>query len=137
MCALHRRRTFSAAAVVEPLRDELLATAGAYSVDVPAYVFMPDHFHGLFEGTALTSNGLKCAAMFRQRTGRAHRAACGGRLWQEGFFDRVLRDEESTIDVARYIVANPIRAGLCTNIRDYPFLGSTKYSIEELIGSVV
>jgi len=32
-----------------------------------------------------------------------------------------------------YVVANPVRAGLAAHPRDYPFLGSSKYTIDELL----
>ena len=35
-----------------------------------------------------------------------------------GFHDRALRRDEDTLSTARYIVANPLRAGLVKNIRD-------------------
>jgi putative transposase len=31
-----------------------------------------------------------------------------------------LRNEESVIDAARYIIANPLRAGLVKRVGDYP-----------------
>jgi len=34
--------------------------------------------------------------------------------------------------VVRYIVQNPVRAGLVTNARDYPWSGSSRYTIDEL-----
>ena len=47
------------------------------------------------------------------------------RLWDKGYYDRVLRDSEATEAVAPYILANPVRAGLVKSIEDYPFLGSS------------
>ncbi|MGE8112423.1 transposase [Pseudomonas sp. NPDC086566] len=41
-------------------------------------------------------------------------------VWQSGYQDRALRREESMVHVARYIVANPLRAGLVRSVRDYP-----------------
>jgi REP element-mobilizing transposase RayT len=46
------------------------------------------------------------------------------RIWQRGFYDRSIRKEDDLIDIARYIVANPVRAGLVTSIRDYPLWDS-------------
>ncbi|MNR61582.1 hypothetical protein D3C85_1833710 [compost metagenome] len=43
-----------------------------------------------------------------------------GPLWQHGFHDRAIRREEDLQAVARYIVANPLRAGLVERIGDYP-----------------
>ena len=47
--------------------------------------------------------------------------SCSGSVWQKGFHDRAIRNEENIRSVARYIVANPLRAGLVENIGDYPF----------------
>ena len=38
-------------------------------------------------------------------------------LWQQGFFERTLRNDEAIEVVARYIEGNPVRAGLVTNVR--------------------
>jgi hypothetical protein len=45
----------------------------------------------------------------------------------------VLRDGESTRLVVAYVLENPIRAGLASSVKDYPFLRSTRYGSEELI----
>jgi hypothetical protein len=38
--------------------------------------------------------------------------------------------------VARSILRNPLRARLLADARHYPFLGSEKYSVEELLDAV-
>jgi putative transposase len=43
-----------------------------------------------------------------------------GKLWQRGFYDHALRKDEDVLKLARYIVANPIRAGIINKIGDYP-----------------
>jgi putative transposase len=86
---------------------------------------MPDHLHVLTAGRSDTSDARKCAEMFRRKSGYHFRRLVGVRLWQEGYFDRVLRNEESTREVVRYILENPVRAGLCLDLRAYPFSGST------------
>ena len=35
-----------------------------------------------------------------------------------------MRDEEATLEIARYILANPVRGGLVAEPREYPFSGS-------------
>jgi len=97
---------------------------------------MPDHLHLLIEGLCADSDLLRFMKMFRQRSGHSYHARENGRLWQEGFVDTFLRAEEASCDVARYIIANPVRAGLVEDVRDYRYLGSTRYSLEELIGSL-
>jgi putative transposase len=43
-----------------------------------------------------------------------------GSIWQDGYHDHALRREENIREVARYIVANPLRAGLVKSVRQYP-----------------
>ena len=42
-------------------------------------------------------------------------------LWQAGFHDRALRAEVDVRAAARYLVANPLRAGLVVSVGDYPY----------------
>ncbi|MNO00306.1 hypothetical protein D3C81_2201730 [compost metagenome] len=44
----------------------------------------------------------------------------GRPLWQRGFHDHALRREEDLAAVARYVVANPLRAKLVPRLGDYP-----------------
>jgi REP-associated tyrosine transposase len=73
---------------------------------------MPDHVHLLVEGLSASSDLKRFAKMAKQRSGGVHRRRCGQRLWQEGYFDRVLRDRDDPSAIARYIIDNPIEAGL-------------------------
>ncbi|MFB6261862.1 MAG: transposase, partial [Thiohalorhabdaceae bacterium] len=50
----------------------------------------------------------------------AQRNLPGSPVWQPGFHDRAIRREEDLEAVARYVVANPLRAGLVDRIADYP-----------------
>ena len=102
--------------VVSELRD---ATDEGW-VNSLAWVVMPDHLHWLVE---LRSHSL--TALMRRVKGRSAReinAHLGrqGPVWQGGYHDRALRQEEDLQDLARYVVANPLRAGLVRRIGDYP-----------------
>lgn len=87
-----------------------------------AWVLMPDHGHWLIRLGGKTSldqvvNRLKSAsARFVN-----HLIGRQGALWQRAYHDHALRSEESLRKVARYIVANPVRAGLVERVGDYPF----------------
>ncbi|HEY4530810.1 MAG TPA: hypothetical protein VIG97_10885 [Luteimonas sp.] len=61
------------------------------------------------------------SSVSRARATRAWRPADGGGPWQPGFHDRALRAEEDLLAVARYVVANPIRAGLCRGFGAWPY----------------
>jgi len=85
-----------------------------------AWVVMPDHVHWLVELKAVSLATLmrrvKCRStcLINKRQGRS------GPLWQAGFHDRALRRDDDVVAVARYIVANPLRAGLVSRVGDYP-----------------
>jgi hypothetical protein len=37
---------------------------------------------------------------------------------------------------SRYILANPVRASLVVDFRDYPFSGSTRYTMADLVDAM-
>jgi hypothetical protein len=53
-------------------------------------------------------------------------------LWQHGYWERVLRDNENPLSVCRYIIENAVRAKLVADPADYPLSGSTEYTIEQV-----
>jgi len=85
-----------------------------------AWVVMPDHFHWLVELQSGSLSRLMRRAKSRSAhsINRARGVPC--QVWQKGYHDRALRREEDLKDVARYIVANPLRAGLVKRVGDYP-----------------
>ena len=80
-----------------------------------AFVVMPDHMHWLLQLEAGASLSNLVGAV---KAVTAH--GVGRRIWQSGFHDHALRQEEDLAKLARYIVANPLRAGLVQRIGDYP-----------------
>jgi len=86
-----------------------------------AWVLMPDHLHWLVQlgDQASLSDAVKA---FKGRVGQRINATLGrqGAVWQKSFHDRALRSEDDLHEAARYIVANPLRAGLVQRLGDYP-----------------
>ncbi|WP_110948663.1 REP-associated tyrosine transposase [Pseudomonas bohemica] len=85
-----------------------------------AWVVMPDHFHWLVQ---LKQSEL--SAIVHRVKSRAAREVNAyldrsGQFWQRSFHDRAVRHEEDIQSTARYIIANPIRAGLVKRVHDYP-----------------
>ena len=85
-----------------------------------AWVVMPDHCHWLVELRTKTLGELMCR--FKSRSSITVNQACRSseRIWQRGYHDRAVRQEEDIKNIARYIIKNPIRAQLTTRIGDYP-----------------
>jgi hypothetical protein len=87
----------------------------------------------LVEGRAATAGLERYAKDVKQRIGY-HDPRKGSRLvWQPGLYDRVLREDESTIIVAKYILENPVRKGLVKEPREYPYSGSSEWTWEQML----
>jgi hypothetical protein len=52
-----------------------------------------------------------------------NRATLSGPHWQKGFFDHVIRSDESYEQKWIYVRENPVRAGLVRSAQDWPFAG--------------
>ena len=50
-------------------------------------------------------------------------ALASPRLWQPGFFDRILRSQESYAEKWNYVREKPVRAGLVQTAHDWPYQG--------------
>jgi putative transposase len=131
-CTAHRLPLFTLAAPIDEAIEDISRSAAAQAFAVPAYCFMPDHLHLLVEGTSATSDLVAFANEAKQRTGYRYRRGQRRALWQKGYFEHVLRDDETTLNVARYILANPVRAGLVQEPHDYPFSGSLVFDKRQL-----
>ena len=87
-----------------------------------AYVVMPDHAHWLFQ----LNDRKSLAETMRQFKGysafKVNKAMNISyiKVWQSGYHDHALREEEDIKNIARYMIANPLRAGLAEHIGDYP-----------------
>jgi REP-associated tyrosine transposase len=103
---------------------------------VIAYCFMPDHLHMLVEGNHPAADFREFVRIFKQRSSFAWKQNAGTALWQRSYFEHVLRDDEDTIAVARYILENPLRGNLVQRGEDYPYLGSRTMAVRELLYSV-
>ena len=59
------------------------------------------------------------------------------RRYRFGAQETDIRADDDLMGTAQYILANPVRAGLVNQPADYPFLGSDRWSLDELIRSAV
>ena len=86
-----------------------------------AYVVMPDHFHWLVklrDGDYLAAVMRTVKAVSSRRINMLQDEPQP--IWQHGYHDHALRKEDDQLKMARYLVANPLRAGLVKRLGDYP-----------------
>lgn len=121
-CTKDRHPHFIDSACARLIIREMCALHDEGSVSSLAWVLMPDHLHWLF-ALGHSDSLDQVLKRLKGRTGQLlmRRGQRPGPVWQPGYHDRALRSEEDVQAVARYIVANPLRAGLVSLIGDYPW----------------
>jgi putative transposase len=135
-CTHARREIFSSADDVGLVLGQFQDAAAEERMLITAYCFMPDHAHLLVEGGSESSDCLAFIRRAKQSSAYYYKRRFKQPLWQRYGFERVLRNDEETLCVARYIVENPLRAGLTTRAEDYPFVGSDVYTLREILEAI-
>ncbi len=119
-----RRRKFLATQKMHQAFRKFALAAAERAMLVGRYVLMPDHIHFFLaticdkETLSMWVKSLK-NALSKELRGAGFRAP----HWQRGFFDHVVRREESHASKWDYVRQNPVRAGLVERPEDWPFQG--------------
>jgi REP-associated tyrosine transposase len=122
ICTIHRQKIGDLCAAHRAFECYVRRARDEFGVAVGRYVMMTDHVHFFVRGNdefdlAQWVNGLK----------RAISVSVGATkkrpLWQPGFFDHVLRNDESYSQKWEYVRENPVRGRLVPRAEDWPYLG--------------
>jgi REP element-mobilizing transposase RayT len=86
---------------------------------------MPDHLHVLSRlGNSNQSLGVIIGSFKTFTTRQSWQFGYDGALWQERFYDRIVRRSEDGQAIARYILENPVRKSLVGEIDRYLWSGT-------------
>lgn len=83
---------------------------------------MPDHVH-LIVVPGLAANLGNIMQYVKGRFARRYNERTGGvgKLWQDRYYESIIRDEASLVRRMQYIEANPVTAGLVSQPEEFPF----------------
>ena len=101
--------------------NEMRSLHESHAVESLAWVLMPDHLHWLFAlGEIYDLDDV--VKRLKGRSARTINKVIGknGAFWQREYYEHALRRDEDIQETARYIIANPLRAGLVERLGDYP-----------------
>jgi putative transposase len=108
---------------IAPLAQALLDSARFYETKqrwhISLFLIMPDHAHALLSFPRDEAMS-KTVGDWKHFYARKH-----GVLWQDGYFDHRLRDDERGEQLSakmNYIRQNPVAAGLCSKAEDWPWV---------------
>lgn len=98
-----------------------------------SFVIMPDHLHLII--IPKDKNISECIKSIKGFTSRKINEILGrqGTLWQSGFYDYILDNDEKILSRIKYIEENPLRKGRVINPEDYKY-SSAKYREETDLG---
>ena len=104
--------------------ETLRAVKVIHPFSMVAYVLLPEHFHLLIipqgsETFSTIMHSLKrnfSADYYETHGGRGQ-----GALWQKGFFDHVIRDEEDLHHHLDYIHFNPVKHCVAVSAAEWPY----------------
>jgi putative transposase len=99
----------------------------SFNVAVGRYVIMPDDVHLFVRGDYNFRLGAWIGALKQALAKAAMLSRAKGQVWQEGFFDHLLRTDESYSQRWNYVRENPVRAGLVKSAADWPYQGEIVY----------
>lgn len=106
---------------LRPARLVITSLMKSKSAETLCFVIMPDHVHWMLQ---LRPHGELSSTIRTAKSSSARQInrflSRGGPVWQNGYHDHALRREENIREAARYIVANPLRAGLVRSLSQYP-----------------
>ena len=117
-----RQPFFSAFRTARMAAASLVGSVALGDARLLAWVLMPDHVHVLLQ-LGERDPLWRVVSRVKARLTLAIRCDLGGRkrIWQAGYHDRALRTERQVLGAARYIVGNPVRAGLASSCRMNPY----------------
>ena len=120
ICTHQRKRLLATPAVQTAFVRFARQGYATKRIAVGRYVIMPDHLH-LFVALPEEQRVEQWARLLKQQLGRAIPAAAP--VWERGFFDHLLRSDESYAEKWEYVRRNPVRAGLVPTAEEWPFAG--------------
>lgn len=95
------------------------------------YCLMRNHVHLLIDSgesgisEIMKRSGIRYAQWYNQKKGRC------GHVFQDRFKSETVENERYLLTVIRYIHQNPVKAGIVTNAKDYPWSSCRSYYGEE------
>jgi putative transposase len=116
---------------IDALRTAVRTTRRHHPFTIDAMVVLPDHLHAVWtlpEGDAdfatrwrLIKSGFSRGVATGEKNSDS-RAARGERgIWQRRYWEHTIRDEADFERHLNYIHINPVKHGLVTRVRDWPY----------------
>lgn len=141
---LHRRPFLVHAEVRASLRMAIAHVRTTLPFAIEAWVLLPDHLHCLWTlppgdtdfATRWRLIKTKVTQVCGEKFGNDHclterrKAKRQGSLWQNRYWEHLIRDERDFVSHVEYAHWNPVKHGLVQRVADWPFSSFHRYARE-------
>ena len=122
-CTYKRRAILANGTVDGAFREFTMRAYTEHNIALGRYVIMPEHIHLFVCGPDDFSLGAWIGSLKQALAKSMGRRRGTHAIWQRGFFDHLLRSDESYGQKWNYVRENPVRAGLVGKAEDWPYAG--------------
>ncbi len=117
-----QRQTFRAEADYKAYLEHLEKYCAKFSISIYAYCLMPNHFHLVVEPAHQTALSQFMQWLLTSHVRRYHKHyGSSGHVWQGRFKSFAVQRDEHLITALRYVLQNPVRAGLSETVHEWPW----------------
>jgi REP element-mobilizing transposase RayT len=124
ICTFKKNNHFEIDGLAKLIAEDLIYRKDVLKqIDLICYCIMPNHLHLLMNlSESYEKDLLNWVKTFKRYTSKIIKEKHEiDNLWQRGFYEHVLRNNESIIEKANYIMENPIRKEIVKEVGDYPY----------------
>ena len=123
-CTINKAAIFTDDLLNHKITDCISSQRQQFGFKIFCYCLMPNHLHLLLtpfdSGTAVS----QFIGAFKSASTRlCWKHGLTGKVWQNRYYDHILRKNEDIKTVAEYVLHNPVRKGLVEDWRDYKYCG--------------
>ncbi len=122
---------------IETLRDVVRRVKAKYPFHIDGWVVLPEHLHAIWTLPAddcdyslrwrLIKHGFSRALPKIEHRSAIREAAGERGIWQRHFWEHCIRDEADYQHHLEYIHINPLKHGLVSNVKDWPYSSFHRY----------
>lgn len=94
--------------------------------ELDAWVILPEHFHVMLANEDRSISEILHRFKRKYSTRYAYKFG-SGKVWQNRFWDHIIRDEDDYIRHLNYIHLNPVKHGIVERAIDYPHSSNKKF----------
>jgi putative transposase len=139
---LANRRSTALVDHIGAVRSAFRAARRARPFSIDAIVILPDHLHAIltlpandadFSGRWRRIKGHFSGALLEAGVHLKRRPNGDLALWQRRFWEHTIRDENDFARHVDYVHFNPVKHGLASRVRDWPFSSFHRYVRDGLL----